>query len=149
MLYLSFRLGPDRYVLAACQVLEVLPMLLLRAWPDAPAPVAGLCNLRGRSVPVLDLCMLALGRPAAELLSTRMLLVQLGPPSRRLALLVEQATDTLRLEDGAFGAAQLRGAPWLGELASLPGGELVQRVSLQGLLPEAMLDSLFAAPALS
>jgi len=152
MLFLVFRLGDDRYALPAQQVVEVVPLLQLKRWPKAAQGVAGVCTYRGRPVPVLDLSELILGRPAPPRLSTRLLLVrypdsaQPGPAfSRLLALMAEQATNTVRLEPRDFVEAGLRkdDAPYLGPLATEAGG-LLQRIEVEVLLPPALRDTLFA-----
>jgi chemotaxis-related protein WspB len=56
-------------------------------------------------VPVIDLPMLALGRPAAIRVSTRLVLAHYAPAGRApqlLGLLLEQATDTLRCDPDDF-----------------------------------------------
>jgi purine-binding chemotaxis protein CheW len=50
-----FRLGDERYAFSSEQVLEVRALSHLTRLPSAPAFVAGLVNVRGRIVPVLDL----------------------------------------------------------------------------------------------
>src|SRR5215216_5089516 len=99
MLFLLFQLGSERYALDAGQVVAVLPRLGVKAIPHAPSAVAGLCQYRGVPVPVIDLSALALGRPSANRLSTRIVLVQFPNPvggPHLLGLLAERATETLR-----------------------------------------------------
>lgn len=103
MLYLLFQLGHDRYALPARDVVEVLPYLALPPIPRAAPGVAGLCNYRGRLVPVLDLCVLLCDRPARAVLSTRIIIVKAGEPSAPetlLGLIAERATGTLRRDPG-------------------------------------------------
>ncbi|MBE0541161.1 MAG: chemotaxis protein CheW, partial [Verrucomicrobia bacterium] len=103
MLYLLFQLGHDRYALPARDVVEVLPYLALPPIPRAAPGVAGLCNYRGRPVPVLDLCALLWDRPARAVLSTRIIIVKAGEPSAPESLLgfiAERATGTLRRDPG-------------------------------------------------
>jgi purine-binding chemotaxis protein CheW len=52
---LVFSLGDERYAFPTGQVAEVRPLGRLTPLPGAPAFVAGLINVRGRIVPVLDL----------------------------------------------------------------------------------------------
>src|ERR1035437_3945760 len=75
MLFLLFQLGKERYALQASRVVEVVPLLELKQLPQAPKGVAGIINYRGRPVPVVDLCALTLGQPAAERFSTRIFIV--------------------------------------------------------------------------
>ncbi|MGA0611149.1 chemotaxis protein CheW [Caldimonas sp. KR1-144] len=148
MLYIVFRLDDDRYALPAQQVVEVLPLLRLKQWPQAARGVAGVCTWRGRPVPVIDLSALSLGRSAPRSLGTRLLLVHYpagdGAP-RTLGLIAEDATDTARVEPGEFVAAGLRsdGAPYLGPVAMRDDG-LLQRVDVAQLLPPALRETLFS-----
>ena len=64
MLFLLFQLGSDRYAIDALRVVEVLPCVQVKQIPHAPAGIAGVINYRGAPVPVLDLCLLTLRRPA-------------------------------------------------------------------------------------
>jgi purine-binding chemotaxis protein CheW len=52
---LVFALGRERYALPATQVLEVRPLGWLTRLPGTPAFLAGLINVRGRIVPLVDL----------------------------------------------------------------------------------------------
>src|SRR5512137_1614377 len=105
MLFLLFQLGEDRYALEASHVVEVVPLLALKQIPHAPRAVAGLFNYRGRPVPAVDLCELALRQPAARRFSTRIMIVNYPDASggsHLLGLIVEHATGTLRKESGDF-----------------------------------------------
>src|SRR5712692_10159714 len=59
---LVFELGRELYALPANQVHEVRPLGLLTRLPGTPAFLAGLINVRGRIIPVVDLRPL-LGMP--------------------------------------------------------------------------------------
>src|SRR3977135_3141121 len=52
---LVFELGRELYALPASQVHEVRPLGWLTTLPGTPAFLAGLINIRGRIVPVVDL----------------------------------------------------------------------------------------------
>lgn len=138
MLILQFRMGEDTYALDSRQVVRVLPAARLKRLPGAPEGVAGLLNFEGAPVPVLDLSALALGHPAAEHLSTRIILTELpeaGRERRLLGLLAENATNTVHCESADFTPAGITppAARYLGPVASL-GGTLVQRLELERLL---------------
>jgi chemotaxis-related protein WspB len=151
MLFLIFQLGQDRYALDATEVVEVLPLVPLKALPGAPAWVAGVFSYHGQPVPVIDLPALALGRPAARRLSTRTVLVRYplagaDQGARILAIVVEQATRTMRRDradftDSGVTAPQAR---YLGPVAADAAG-LVQLISVQNLLPDDVKAMLFVA----
>jgi len=151
VLFLLFRLGKDRYALPATQVAEVLPMLEVKRIPQAPAAVRGAFDFRGRPVPLVDLSQMALGVPAREQLSTRIVLVDYPDGrggTRLLGLLAEQVTETLRRnpEDFRDTGVDLPQAPWLGPVASDEGG-LVQRVEVEQILLPEVRELLFPAEA--
>ncbi|MEY2881002.1 MAG: hypothetical protein RLZZ15_3382 [Verrucomicrobiota bacterium] len=150
MLFILFQLGEDRYALPATAVTEVLPLLAIKALPGAPAGVAGLVNYRGAAVPVVDLAALALGRPAARRVSTRLLLVNYTPPtggeSRLLGLLAEHATETLKKNAEDFQPVAIANdrARFLGPVASDRRG-LIQRIEIAQLLTAELRAALFPA----
>jgi chemotaxis-related protein WspB len=147
MLFVLFHIGSDRYALDAKGVAEVLPLLDIKEIPQTPAGVAGAINYRGEPVPVIDLCAMALGRPAARKMNTRIILVRY-PDSRGVArllgLIAEKATETIRREASEFSMTGIAndGAPYLGPVAS-DGQGLIQWVAPDKLLSPAVRDVLF------
>lgn len=151
MLFLLFDLNADRYAVDVREVQEVLPLLELRALPQAPQGVVGLCDFHGQPVPIIDLCLLVTGIPARPLLSTRIVLVRYGAEEggeNLLGLVAEQATETLRREPEDFVAAGFRQdeTPYLGPVTQYRQA-LVQWVDVQKLLPEAVRNRLFKMAA--
>lgn len=138
MLFLLFQLGDDSYALAADQVVEVIPFVELKSLRKAPSGIAGSFDYRGRFVPVIDLSLLELGRPAPSLLSTRIIMTHFTDnhgSSRLVGLIAEQATETLRCDPADF-------APFV------PGPRgLVQRVELDALLTPAVREHLLCEMA--
>ncbi len=147
MLFILFQLGDDCYALDAAQVAEVLPLVQVKKIPHAPVGVAGVFTCRGAPVPVIDLSELALGRPARERLSTRLLLVHYpdGTGVRRLlGLIAEKATETIRREPGDFTTSGVKsdGAPYLGPVVNDARG-LIQWIEIDKLLPASVRNALF------
>ena len=119
MLFLLFQLGKDRYALEASRVVEVLPLLDLKALPGAPRGVAGIFNYRGRPVPAVDLNLLTLGERTNERLSTRIVVINYPDDSGKfqpLGLIAENATEIVRRDKNDFvePGLKLSGAPYLG-----------------------------------
>jgi chemotaxis-related protein WspB len=149
MQFLLFSLGNDRYGLDTRCVARVLPQLELKEIPQAPPWVAGLMNYRGQPVPVVDLTMLARGVPSRVSYDTRIILVDyrgipdIGHP---LGLLVEQASDIRHFATESFmpSGIDASGAPYLGKVAA-SGGEMVQLVDVDNLLPPEVQIMLFPA----
>lgn len=150
MLFLLFHIGADRYALAARDVSEVLPLVALKQVPRAPRGIAGLLNYRGQSVPVLDVSLLATGQPAAQRVSTRVLVTHAqvpgpagGTEEKWFGLLVERATETIAKEPGDFVPAGVApaGARYLGPVAPDPRG-FIQRIEFDVLLNDELRAAL-------
>jgi chemotaxis-related protein WspB len=147
MLFLLFQLDEDRYVVPARDVLEVLPLVTMKALTGAPAGIVGAINYRGRAVPVLDLALLALHRPAARRVSTRLLIVPFpcpGGPDRLLGVVVERATEMVARDPAEFRplGVTMPGARYLGPVAHDARG-MIQRVEFAALLTDEIRDALY------
>ena len=149
MLFILFTLDNERYVIDATQVERLMPLTPQsppKTIPGAPSWVAGVLDYEGAPLPVIDLPALALGRPAAQLMSTRVVLVRYPHAGtvRLLALLLEGATRTIRLDADAFNDAgiDMPNARYLGPVASEAGG-LVQWIRVEHLLPDDVKALLF------
>lgn len=159
MLFLLFELDGDRYALDAAGIVEVLALAPTKSIPGAPAWVAGMFGRHGETVPVIDVSQLALGRPAQQLRSTRLVLVHYraadggdaparndgGEPAHLLGLIVERATQTRRIERDQFAESGIATphARWLGPVAN-DGAGLVQWVEVQQMLSSEVKALLFA-----
>jgi chemotaxis-related protein WspB len=153
MLFLQFQIGSDRYAMEARSVVEVIPMLGLKQIPQAPKGVAGMFNYRGEAVPALDLAELTTGLPAAERLSTRILVIRLdgnSQGSRLVGVIAEHATSIFRRRPEEFVDTGLASgsAPYLGPVL-LDDQGVIQWIQEQKLLPEKVRRLLFAPPAMS
>jgi chemotaxis-related protein WspB len=147
MLFFLFRMGDDRYALDALQIAEVLPVVGIKAIPQAPSGVAGILDYHGVPVPLIDLSQLALGRPARQRLGTRIVLVNypvLNGPCHLLGLLAERATEIMRRDPTDFVASGVGNdtAPYLGPVAADAQG-MVQWIKIDQLLPSSVRDQLF------
>ncbi|MFL9987962.1 chemotaxis protein CheW [Paraburkholderia sediminicola] len=149
MLFILFTLDNERYVIDATQVERLMPLTPQsppKTIPGAPSWVAGVLDYEGAPLPVIDLPALALGRPAEQLMSTRVVLVRYPHAGtvRLLALLLEGATRTIRLNADAFHDAgiDMPNARYLGPVASEAGG-LAQWIRVEHLLPDDVKVLLF------
>lgn len=146
MLFVRFQLGDDAYAIAARQVVEILPVLLLKQLPSAPQGAVGLVNYRGQPLPVVDLSLMALGRPSAHRLSTRILVVHSSAPEeKQWGLMVERANSVFSAQPEQFrpSGITLDHAPFLGPV--LCGqGMLVQWIQPEQILTPVMQQALFS-----
>lgn len=140
-LFLLFELDGERYALDTAVIDEVLPLATAKAVPGAPDWIAGLLMRDGAPVPVIDVPMLALGRPARALRSTRLVIVRYrvgaggAARERVVGLVVERATQTMRIDRGAFRASGIATprTRWLGAVANTPDG-IVQQVAVHDMI---------------
>jgi purine-binding chemotaxis protein CheW len=99
-IHVTFRVGSAEYVVPAAQVLHLESFQSATHVPGAPPYVAGLVQVRGRVVPVVDLRK-RFGLPATEHeLAHRIVVVQVG--SRIAGLLVDAAREVIRLDEATF-----------------------------------------------
>jgi chemotaxis-related protein WspB len=150
MLFVLFHLGKERYALEASRVVEVVPLLALKRFPQSPRGMAGMFIYRGRPVPALDLCELTMDRPAVEHLSTRIIIINHSEtPGREqlVGLIAERATETIRRDPKDFvdAGVQLSAAPFLGPVLTDEKG-VIQLISTQKLLHRDMRELLFHHP---
>ena len=145
MKVLVFHIGPDRYALPLTVVARVLPAAALKQVPLAPAFVAGLLDLYGAPVPVIDLSQLA-GRSLSQVwFDTRIVLVDYALPNgevRALGLLAEHVSGIVSIDPNALGEPGVSSAGFLGLVASTPQG-MLQMVELAHLLGEPVRALLF------
>ena len=150
MLILTFKLKEKRFGLQATEVREVVPLAALSLPPKAPEWLAGLMNYRGHLIPVLDLCLLALGQPCVRHMSTRIILADYRPGDKPrsaphlLGLMAERVTETIRLSHSDLEDTGLDNpdAPWLGPVAHDALG-LIHMVEPAHLLPLEIQALLF------
>ncbi len=142
MLLLLFQSGNQRFGIDTAEVIEVAPPLSCRKLPHAPVYVAGLANYRGEIVPVIDVSALLTGAPAPLLMSTRLVLVRYG--ERVLGLLAERVveTTTCRESDLQPMPVHIDDAPYLGPVL-LDGAGMIQKITVAGLVPPPVRDTLF------
>lgn len=147
MKLLIFHIGADRYGLRLGDVVRVLPLVELKHLPLAPAPVAGLLDLHGKSVPVIDLCRAAGLGDSAERFDTRIIVVNYRAPDGQchaLGLRAEHVLGVQEVHDAQLADSGVQAAPFLGQVASDARG-MLQLVELERLLPAELRALLFQA----
>jgi purine-binding chemotaxis protein CheW len=84
--FVSLGIGNEVFAVPVDTVLEILDMKPVFRLPETPAHVLGLIDLRGRSVPVLDLRVKLGLPPIPPTETTRILVLQVALPGRSLVL---------------------------------------------------------------
>jgi len=98
--WVSIALAGETYAMPVESVREILRVGQITRVPDAPYPVRGIINLRGRVVPVVDL-RLRLGLPRAETTPQSRILVA-HARERLIGLLVDGVEQVVRLDATTF-----------------------------------------------
>ena len=144
MKVLVFHIGPDRYGLALAGVNRVLPALALKHIPLAPPFVAGLMDLHGEPVPVIDLSRLAGLVPGQLWFDTRIILADYplaGGATACIGLLAEHVTGIEAIDPASLRESGVDSAPFLGQVAA----GMLQLVRLDQLLTPEVRALLFQA----
>ena len=152
MQLLTFTVAGQAYAVESRTVVEVLPLVPARPIPHTPAYVRGIFSYRGGLVPLVDLGLRLGGRPPAERLSTRVIVVEFAPPGgggpQRLGLVAENVIAIRAAEDAEaeLPSLQVPDAPFLGRLWRLPDGT-IQLIDPARLLPADLAAGLRPSPA--
>jgi purine-binding chemotaxis protein CheW len=102
--FVTFFLEREEYALPIKQVQEINRVGEITRLPNAPAQIAGVINLRGRIIPVIELKRrLQLG-PTQLTKDSRIVVVEYGP--KLFGLLVDQVSEVLHLS-----ASQIEAVP--------------------------------------
>lgn len=99
-LHVMFRVGKADYVLPAEQVLHLESFESATHVPGAPPYVAGIVQVRGRIVPVVDVRSRFGLAPIEHSIDRRVVVVQIG--ARIAGLLVDSAREVLEIDAAAF-----------------------------------------------
>ena len=149
MKILVFHIGPDRYGLPLRQVRRVLPLLELKGIPLAPDSVAGLMNLHGDPVPVIDLSRISGGAPSQLHFDTRIVVADYVAPGgavHALGLMAERVQGVQDVAQQDLAPSGVQAAPFLGRVAGDAQG-MVQLVDVDALLPDQLRARLFPVEA--
>ncbi len=143
---LTFRVGDNVYAVDAARIVEVVPRVVLRSIPHAPASFVGLFYYRGAIAPVVDMGLLMGAGACRDVLSTRIMLVNApgGDGTPMLLGLLAEHVDELKsvAADGQiFPAMPLEGAPYLGPILRADDN-LVQLIAVEHVLPESIRGAL-------
>jgi len=140
MLFLQFKIGNDRYLIDAKDIIEVVPFAALKKIPKAPPYVAGLLNYRGKTIPVIDICYLMTDRPCKLRLSSRIALINYKADNGELlpvGFLIEQMTESVRWLESDFSDSRvnLKDNKYLGRVVIDDEG-IAQRIEISMIIPE-------------
>lgn len=103
--YLTFGLADEHYGLEVLRVQEIVGLLPVTRVPRLPAFFAGVVNLRGRVIPVVDL-RLAFGLSSSQMTERTCIIVvkveRAGSSATVMGMLVDEVSDVANLSDDAI-----------------------------------------------
>ena len=99
-LHVTFRVGTAEYAINASDVLHLESFTEATHVPGAPAFVAGLVQVRGKLVPVVDLRRRFGLDPIERSLDNRVIVVKIG--TRVAGLLVDSSREVVKLDETSF-----------------------------------------------
>lgn len=149
--YVTLGLGPEVCAVEVGMVREILDSGPIARLPDAPPFLTGVIDLRGATVPVIDL-RVKLGMAAAPVTpDTRILVADLGRADRDLivGLQVERVFEVAQLEAGSLQSPPDIGGGWRSEYIKGIGrlnGDFVIILDLPKLFSAREIDSIPAQP---
>jgi purine-binding chemotaxis protein CheW len=140
-LYVLFHVAGSEYVLPASDVLQMESFNGATHVPGAPDYVAGLMQIRGKVVPVIDLRRRFGLEQAPATLDTRVVVVQRD--ERTVALLVDQAREVVRLNPDEFHPPPeivVEQAKGFVKLVAQTGKRIVMLIDSARIIGEETLD---------
>lgn len=99
-LHVVFRVGDAEYLLPASDVAQMESFTHVTPVPGSIPWVAGLVQVRGQAIPLIDLRARFGLPPIPHTIDSRFIVVRIA--GRTLALLADQARDVLRLDESEF-----------------------------------------------
>ncbi len=115
--FVTLRAGGENFAIEVCFVREILEYSPITPLPQAPPFLLGVINVRGCTVPVVDLCI-KLGLPTVPVsVDTRILVLEITVAGRQLVvgLLVDKVFEVAEFEAGSLEAVPDVGGPWNSE----------------------------------
>ncbi|MCP3099617.1 chemotaxis protein CheW [Myxococcus sp. K15C18031901] len=141
VLHVVFKVDGAEYVLPASEVLQMESFTGATPVPGAPAHVAGLVQVRGRVIPVVD-ARTRFGLPPVERsLDSRVVVGRLG--ERTVGLLVDSAREVLKLDPGQFKPPPplvMEGAQGFVKAVAQVGPRLVMLIDFPRVIGEETSD---------
>jgi purine-binding chemotaxis protein CheW len=118
--FVTLGIDSEVFAVAVDAVLEILDMRTMFRIPDAPNYLAGLIDVRGRGVPVIDL-RLKLGLPARGATETSRILVlefAIGEQKLVLGLIADRVIEVITLDKREIQPAPAIGLQWRSDYIS-------------------------------
>lgn len=139
-LHIVFKVAGAEYVIPAALVLQMESYTGATRVPGSPAYVAGIVQIRGKVIPVVDL-RLRFGLPAIESTIDSRIVVGMHQ-DREVGLLVDSAREVLKLKDSELSAPPslvTDQATGFVKAVARPGTRLLMLIDFQKVIGEENL----------
>lgn len=116
--YITFKLGDESFAINVAQVREVLELPQITKVPTAPDYMRGVVNVRGKSIPVVDL-RLKFGLPAAaDTINSRIVVLELELDGETTVVggIADSVHEVIELEAGQINPPPRIAMRWRTEL---------------------------------
>ncbi len=113
--YLTFRVGEEVFAIGVARVHEVLDLINITPVPNTPPSIRGMINVRGYSVPVLDLRTRFGMSQTEQTLDTRIIILEVRDvEGDRIAIgaLADAVVEVTELEQDVVERAPRIGQSW-------------------------------------
>ena len=97
---LTFKVGDYEYGLPATDVVHIIKLVTITYLPEAPPPIQGIINLRGKAVPIMDMRHSFGLAPHAYSLYTPIILADITGQGQLLGLIVDLVEQVLHVAWG-------------------------------------------------
>jgi len=100
--YMTFKLGDELFAINVSQVREVLEVPQITRVPTAPTYMRGVVNVRGQSIPVVDLSLRFGLHAIADTINTRIIVMELKIDGETAIIggLADSVHEVIELEPG-------------------------------------------------
>lgn len=116
--YMTFKLGNELFAIDVAQVREVLEVTQITHVPTAPEYMRGVVNVRGQSIPVVDLRLRFGLSKTVETVHTRVIVMELEVDGEVVILggMADSVHEVIELEPGNINPPPTIAMRWRSEL---------------------------------
>ena len=93
---IGFKLGEEEFGIDIFSVKEIIRMSLMTRVPNAPDFVVGVVNMRGKVIPIIDLC-LRFGLPLTEISNTDRKIIVIEHENKTVGFLVDAVNEVTNI----------------------------------------------------
>jgi len=115
--YMTFKLGDELFAINVAQVREVLEVTQITKVPTAPSYMRGVVNVRGQSVPVIDLRLRFGLSKGVETVHTRIIVMELELDGETAVLggMADSVHEVIELDPGSINPPPKIAMRWRSE----------------------------------